>query len=101
MYNLGDGHGGPFVSANLEGHQSIYMLMYLFWWKTEVETKARRGPSPKLYITILLIKRLVKKSKDKVVCQKFEESLHDLLQKNMVITLENTQVAIEKTHIFM
>jgi hypothetical protein len=27
MYNLGDGHGGPYVFANLEGHQSNL----LFW----------------------------------------------------------------------
>jgi hypothetical protein len=51
MYNLGVGHGGPYISANLEGRQSIYILMYIFWWRTEAETKARRGPSPKLYIT--------------------------------------------------
>jgi hypothetical protein len=55
MYNLGDGpQGGPYVSAKLEGHQSIYMLMYIFWWWAEAETKTRRGPPPKLYITILL-----------------------------------------------
>ena len=54
MYNLGGGHGGPLVSANLEGRQSIYMLMYIFWWRAEAETKARRGPPPKLYIYLLL-----------------------------------------------
>ena len=54
MYNLGGGHGGPLVSANLEGRQSIYMQMYIFWWRAEAETKARRRPSPKLYIYLLL-----------------------------------------------
>ena len=55
MSNLGDGpEGVPYVSANLEGHQSIYMVMYKFWWWAEDETKVRRGPSPKLDITILL-----------------------------------------------
>jgi hypothetical protein len=34
MYNLGDGHGGPYVFANLEGHQSNL----LFWWRAEAET---------------------------------------------------------------
>ncbi len=35
MYNLGGGpQGGPYVSANLEGHQSNL----LFWWRAEAET---------------------------------------------------------------
>ena len=34
MYNLGGGHGGPYISANLEGHQSNL----LFWWRAEAET---------------------------------------------------------------
>ena len=34
MYNLGGGHGGPYKSANLEGHQSNL----LFWWRAEAET---------------------------------------------------------------
>jgi hypothetical protein len=50
MYNLGGGHGGPYKSANLEGHQSNL----LFWWRAEGETQANRGPPPKLYITLLL-----------------------------------------------
>ncbi len=45
--------GGPYVFANLEGHQSNL----LFWWWDEAETQAKRGPSPKLYITILLSTR--------------------------------------------
>ena len=54
MSNLGDGHGGPYLSANLEGPRSIYMVKYIFWGWSEVETKAKRGPPPKLDITILL-----------------------------------------------
>ena len=50
MYNLGVGHGGPYISANLEGPQSNL----LFWGRAEAETKANRGPTPKLYITLLL-----------------------------------------------
>ena len=38
MYNLADGHGGPCVSANLEGTRSIYMVMYIFWGRSEDET---------------------------------------------------------------
>ena len=30
--------GGPYVFANLEGRQSIYMIMYIFWGRTEAET---------------------------------------------------------------
>ena len=29
-------------------------VMYYFAWRDEAETKAKRGPSPKLYITLLL-----------------------------------------------
>ena len=32
MYNLGDGHGGPYISTNLEGHQSNL----LFWWRADL-----------------------------------------------------------------
>ncbi len=34
MYNLGVGHGGPYISANLEGPQSNL----LFWGRAEAET---------------------------------------------------------------
>ena len=34
MYNLGGGHGGPYISSFLEGHQSNL----LFWWRDEAET---------------------------------------------------------------
>jgi hypothetical protein len=34
MYNLGDGHRGPYISANLECHQSNF----LFWLRAEAET---------------------------------------------------------------
>ena len=53
MYNFGVGPGGPYISANLEGHQSNL----LFWGRAEAETKAKRGPTPKLYITLLLTVR--------------------------------------------
>ncbi len=34
MYNLGVGHGGPYISANLEGHQSNLLC----WGRAEAET---------------------------------------------------------------
>jgi hypothetical protein len=34
MYNLGVGHGGPYLSTNLEGHQSNLV----FWLRDETET---------------------------------------------------------------
>ncbi len=34
MYNFGVGHGGPYISANLEGPQSNL----LFWGRAEAET---------------------------------------------------------------
>ena len=34
MYNLGVGPRGPYISANLEGHQSNL----LFWGRAEAET---------------------------------------------------------------
>ena len=45
------------------------------------------------------IKKLDKTSKDEAVWKKTEETFQDLLQKNMVLTLENTQVVFEETQL--
>jgi hypothetical protein len=33
--------------------------MYIFWGRVEAETKAKQGPTPKLYITILLTRDIL------------------------------------------
>ena len=52
MYNFGVGpRGDPLFTAFQKGNKVIYY----FGARAEAETKAKRGPTPKLYITILLL----------------------------------------------
>ncbi len=48
-----------------------------------------------------MIRRLAKHSKDKAVWIKAEDFIQELLQKNIALTVENTQLAIDRAQTFL
>ncbi len=64
MYNFGVGpRGDPLFTAFQKGNKVIYY----FGARAEAETKAKRGPTPKLYITLLLYNMLEETGKIELI----------------------------------